>query len=91
MWWRGGSTFGYAFIGWSPAVASVTEDETYTAMYRKYLVGGEVGITVSNGTVTEDISVGSLGGYSYFEHETLGGADAAGNIRQRHHHQRRFG
>jgi hypothetical protein len=31
-----------------------------------------VGITVSDGLVTEDISVGSLGEYSYFVHETLG-------------------
>ncbi len=69
---EGGSTYGYAFVGWSPAVQAVTANQNYTALYRKYLVGGEVGITVSDGLVTEDISVGSLGEYSYFVHETLG-------------------
>jgi hypothetical protein len=63
--------FRYEFTGWSPALNAgdtVTGDRTYTANYRSIPKGAtlpEAGITVTDGEVTEDISVGSISGYTY--------------------------
>jgi hypothetical protein len=62
--------FTYAFIGWSPSLAAVTEDADYTATYRATYTGGleATGIFVSDGTNTEDINSsghGLVAGYAY--------------------------
>ncbi|MCL6558586.1 MAG: InlB B-repeat-containing protein, partial [Firmicutes bacterium] len=63
--------FRYEFTGWSPTLNTgdtVTGSRTYTANYRSVPKGStlpESGITVTNGEVTEDISVGSISGYTY--------------------------
>ncbi|WP_054696777.1 InlB B-repeat-containing protein [Syntrophomonas palmitatica] len=71
--------FRYEFTGWSPplnAGDAVTGNRTYTANYRSVPKGStlpEAGITVTNGEVTEDISVGSISGYTYEMVETFDG------------------
>jgi hypothetical protein len=63
--------FRYEFTGWSPTLTegdTVTGNRTYAANYRSIPKGAtlpESGITVTNGEVTEDISVGSISGYTY--------------------------
>jgi hypothetical protein len=72
--------FRYEFTGWSPTLNTgdtVTGSRTYTANYRSVPKGAtlpESGITVTNGEVTEDISVGSISGYTYEMVETFDGA-----------------
>ena len=69
--------FRYEFTGWSPTLTegdTVTGNRTYTANYRTIPKGAtlpESGITVTNGEVTEDISVGSISGYTYEMVEAL--------------------
>lgn len=63
--------FRYEFIGWTPTLTpgdTVTGNRTYTANYRSIPKGTtlpESGIIVTDGEVTEDICVGSIGGYVY--------------------------
>ncbi len=72
--------FRYEFTGWFPTLNAgdtVTGNRTYTANYRSIPKGTtlpESGITVTNGEVTEDISVGSISGYTYKMVETYDGA-----------------
>lgn len=72
--------FRYEFTGWFPTLTegdTVTGNRTYTANYRSVPKGAtlpESGITVTNGEVTEDISVGSISGYTYEMVETFDGA-----------------
>lgn len=72
--------FRYEFTGWSPALNTgdiVSGSRTYTANYRsipKDATLPESGITVTNGEVTEDISVGSIPGYTYEMMEALDGS-----------------
>ncbi|MCR4431844.1 MAG: InlB B-repeat-containing protein, partial [Tepidanaerobacteraceae bacterium] len=71
--------FRYEFTGWFPTLTegdTVTGNRTYTANYRSVPKGAtlpESGITVTNGEVTEDISVGSISGYTYEMVETFDG------------------
>lgn len=71
--------FRYEFTGWLPTLTegdTVTGNRTYTANYRSIPKGStlpESGITVTNGEVTEDISVGSISGYTYEMFETFDG------------------
>ena len=75
--------FRYEFTGWSPTLTegdTVTGNRTYTANYRSIPKGStlpESGITVTNGEVTEDISVGSISGYTYEMVEPLDGTYAS--------------
>lgn len=61
----------YVFTGWQPLLPSgttVTANRTYTAVYRAIRLDGQMdpaGINVSDGIKTEDISVGSIPGYTY--------------------------
>jgi len=60
--------FTYTFNGWNLPFEPVTFDRTYTATYLAERKGGTLppaGITVTDGTITEDISVGSIPGYTY--------------------------
>jgi hypothetical protein len=72
--------FRYEFTGWSPTLntgATVDGSRTYTANYRslkKDTALPESGITVTSGDVTEDISVGSISGYTYEMVEALDGS-----------------
>jgi hypothetical protein len=74
--------FRYEFTGWFPVLIegdTVTGNRTYTANYRsipKDATLPESGITVTNGEVTEDISVGSISGYTYEMVEMFDGAIA---------------
>ncbi len=70
----------YEFTGWLPSLTAgdtVAGNRTYTANYRSIPKGTtlpEAGITVTNGEVTEDISVGSIPGYTYEMVEALDGS-----------------
>ena len=61
----------YVFTGWQPTLpsgATVTADRVYTAAYKAIRLDGKMdpaGITVSDGIRSEDISVGSIPGYTY--------------------------
>jgi hypothetical protein len=67
----GNEHFRYEFTGWNPLLNegdTVIFSQTYTANYRSIPKGTtlpESGITVTDGEVTEDISVGSIFGYTY--------------------------
>ncbi|MDD3880098.1 MAG: hypothetical protein PHP26_08935 [Syntrophomonas sp.] len=66
----------YEFTAWSPALETVTGNCTYTANYRSVPKDTPLpvsGINVTDGDVTEDISVSSLTGYTYKMVETLDG------------------
>jgi len=71
--------FTYEFAGWTPALTEgdvVTGNSTYTASYRSIPKGTplpQTGIMVTDGEVTEDISVGSIFGYTYEMVETVDG------------------
>ena len=56
----------YVFNGWSPSLEPVTKAMSYTATYRvKRDDTDPVGIIISKGSQSEDISVQSMPGYSY--------------------------
>ncbi len=65
------ATYRYLFIGWQPVLpsgATVTSSVTFTAAYRTIRIDGtleETGIIVTDGSSYEDISVGSIPGYTY--------------------------
>ncbi|MCX7715530.1 MAG: InlB B-repeat-containing protein, partial [Clostridia bacterium] len=69
--------FRYEFTGWFPTLTAgdtVSGNRTYTATYRSIPKGTTLpksGITVTNGEVTEDISVASIPGYTYEMVEAL--------------------
>ncbi|HOV65409.1 MAG TPA: S-layer homology domain-containing protein [Bacillota bacterium] len=75
--------FTYEFTNWTPILNegdSVTGNRTYTANYISTPTGTtlpESGITVTDGEVIEDISVGSIFGYTYEMVETFDGTYAS--------------
>lgn len=60
--------FTYTFDGWNLPFTPVTYDKAYTATYLAQRKGNTLpptGITVTDGTITEDICTNSIPGYTY--------------------------
>jgi len=63
--------YSYEFTGWSPFLTSVTDEMEYTAQFLRVKTDTlPTGITISNGTTTEDITAGTISGYTYALTET---------------------
>ncbi len=62
------AVYTYVFERWDPDFVPVTADAVYTAVYTRTVKEGielPTGVMISDGTVTEDINLGTIPGYTY--------------------------